>query len=124
MAAQGKISLSQHLFYDESRLPRKLPQIERSLKNVYLESGVIISFDTTFTARLPNPEILYRDKSSTCYIIYIIPVVSLISPVHALGAKDISVMNMWMALEALERFFSCLNTSLNKKIVFTVYTTI
>lgn len=79
-------------FCDESRLPRKLPQIERSLKNVCLESGVIISFDTTFTVRLLNPpEILYKDKWSTCYVIYIILVVSLISPVHALGVRVISL---------------------------------
>lgn len=44
---------------DESKLPRKSPP-DRSLKNVYPESGVIIIFDTTFTVQLLNPpEILW-----------------------------------------------------------------
>lgn len=67
LATQRKISLSQHLFVMRASCHENSHPTERSLKNDYLESGVIISFDTTFTVRFLNPpEMLQRDKSSTC----------------------------------------------------------
>lgn len=47
--------------------------------------------------------------------------VSLISPVHALGVRDISVMDMWTALQASEILFM-LKTFLNKTTVCSQFT--
>jgi hypothetical protein len=74
--------------------------MELGLKNVSLESGVIIIFDNAFAGWLFNPTEFYRGINQTPAALYIIFVVFLIFLIHALGHRDISVMGICTALDS------------------------
>lgn len=75
-------------------------QMEPGLKNVSLESGVIITFDNTFVGWLFNPTEFYRGINRTLAALYIVFVVFLIFLIHALGQRDSSVVGICTALES------------------------